>query len=87
MKRHLMLALVVAAGVLAIPLDASANGEFCGAPTTIFGTDGPDSPATGFDGTSGDDVMFAFRGDDIVFGRTFSQTSKCCRPATESERL
>jgi Ca2+-binding RTX toxin-like protein len=71
-RRHgaLLLSATIVA-VLAIPsmAHATTRGAFCnGYHTTIFGTDGVDSPDTGFVGTSADDVMHAFDGDDVVWG-------------------
>jgi Ca2+-binding RTX toxin-like protein len=72
MTRRLVLTLCATVAVLAIPAIAQADyGDRCpasGSLTTIFGTDGPDSYLTGFVGTSGVDVMFAFAGDDILWG-------------------
>jgi Ca2+-binding RTX toxin-like protein len=69
MTRHIAAVLGAAIALWALPTIARANGEFCvGHPTTIFGTLGSDSPATGFDGTPGHEVMFAFRGNDTVDG-------------------
>ena len=70
--RRLTLMLCATVAVLAIPASAQAGyGDRCpasGSLTTIFGTDGVDSYLTGFIGTSGPDIMFAFAGDDIVWG-------------------
>jgi Ca2+-binding RTX toxin-like protein len=72
MTRRVALTLCATIAVLAIPAIAQADyGDRCpasGSLTTIFGTDGPDSSLTGFVGTSGVDVMFAFAGDDILWG-------------------
>jgi Ca2+-binding RTX toxin-like protein len=72
MTRRLASTILATIVVLAIPATAQADyGDRCPASnglTTIFGTDGPDSYLTGFVGTSGPDVMFAFAGDDYVSG-------------------
>jgi Ca2+-binding RTX toxin-like protein len=69
-KRSLVPIMCAMVGVLAIPATAeAARGDRCrGALTTIFGTDGPDSFATGFVGTNESDGMFAFAGDDTILG-------------------
>ncbi len=70
MKRFLVMAVCSMISVLLLPTTAqAARGDRCHGPlTTIFGTDGPDSFATGFVGTNESDVMFAFAGDDDVLG-------------------
>lgn len=72
MKRYLVVTLCSIIPVLAVPATAqAARGDRCHGPlTTIFGTDGSDSFATGFVGTNESDVMFAFAGDDDVIGGT-----------------
>ena len=70
MKRYLVVTLCSTLLVLAVAATAqAARGDRChGDLTTIFGTDGPDSFATGFNGTQESDGMFAFAGDDDVLG-------------------
>lgn len=70
MKRYLVVTLCAMVAVLIVPATAqAARGDRCHGPlTTIRGTDGPDSFATGFVGTNESDVMFAFAGDDDVLG-------------------
>lgn len=75
MRRHLAVTLGTV-GMLAVSATAhAAYGDSCAFnPTTIFGTDGPDSIVGGGETI---DVIFAFGGDDYIAGGTHAEDWLC----------